>query len=276
MVPSAYWKFRCQKARKAVKKLIVFDLDGTLAESKASLDPEMATLLGALLAVVKVAVISGGDWPQFEQQLLSNLTHDEHLKDLSLLPTCGTKFYRYTGAWKKIYSEDFTVAEKDKIIRSLKQALAVAGYIVTKVWGVAIEDRGSQITFSALGQLAPIEEKKAWDPDFNKRKRIKALLDELIPEFSVRLGGTTSVDITKPGIDKAYGIRKLRDTLGVALEEMIFIGDALFPGGNDYPVEQAGVVSIRVKDPDETKRIIEAIVACLGGVIPAIALDQVA
>jgi phosphomannomutase len=47
----------------------------------------------------------------------------------------------------------------------------------------------------------------------------------------VRLGGTTSVDVTKPGIDKAYGIRKLRDTLGIAIEEMIFIGDALFPAG---------------------------------------------
>ena len=99
-----------------------------------------------------------------------------------------------------------------------------------------------------------------------KRKKIKVLLDKLIPEFSVRLGGTTSVDVTKPGIDKAYGIRKLRDILGIAIDEMIFIGDALFPGGNDYPAEQAGVVSIRVRDPNESKRVIEAIVACLDGV----------
>ena len=114
-----------------------------------------------------------------------------------------------------------------------------------------------------MGQQAPIEEKKKWDPDFTKRKKIKALLDKLIPEFSVRLGGTTSVDVTKPGIDKAYGIRKLRDTLGIAIPEMIFIGDALFPGGNDYPAEEAGVVSISVRDPNETKRVIEAIIACL-------------
>jgi phosphomannomutase len=259
-----------------VKRLIVFDLDGTLAESKASLDPEMATLLGALLAIVRVAVISGGDWPQFETQLLSNLSHDDQLKNLSLLPTCGTKFYQYTASWQNLYSEDFSADEKAKILRSLTQALAAAGYKVDRVWGQVTQDRGSQITFSALGQEAPIEEKKKWDPDFTRRKRIKALLDQLIPEFSVRLGGTTSIDITKPGIDKAYGIGKLRDNLGIAIEEMIFIGDALFPGGNDYPVEQAGVVSIRVKDPDETKRVIEAIVACLGGVIPAIALDQVA
>src|SRR5664280_1650272 len=170
--------------------------------------------------------------------------------------------------WKKPYEEDFTADAREKIISSMKKALEVEGFRAEKVWGEQIEDRGSQITFSALGQQAPIEEKKKWDPDFTKRKKIKTLLDKLIPEFSVRLGGTTSVDVTKPGIDKAYGIRKLRDTLGIAIQEMIFIGDALFPGGNDYPAEQAGVVSIRVRDPNESKRVIEAIVACLDGVQP--------
>jgi phosphomannomutase len=249
-----------------MKKLIVFDLDGTLAESKSPLDTEMATLLSALLGIVKVAVISGGNWPQFEKQVLSNLSHDEHLKNLSLLPTCGTKFYTYESSWSQLYSEDLTDGEKEKIISSLKQAIDLSGFKVEKIWGEVIEDRGSQITFSALGQQAPIEEKKKWDPDFTKRKKIKALLDNLIPEFSVRLGGTTSIDVTKPGIDKAYGIRKLRDTLGITIQEMIFVGDALFPGGNDYPAKEAGVVSIEVRDPNESKRVIEAIIACLDGV----------
>ena len=65
-----------------------------------------------------------------------------------------------------------------------------------------------------------------------------------------------------PGLAR-YGIKKLRDILGIATDEMIFIGDAFFPGGNDYPAEQAGVVSSRVRDPDEFKRVIEAIIACL-------------
>src|SRR5664280_1114244 len=134
-----------------MKKLIVFDLDGTLAESKASLVAEMATLLTELLGIVKGAMISGGDWPQFEKQVLSNLPHDERLKNLSLLPTCGTKFYQYAGDWKKIYSEDFTPDQKVKIISSLKQAVGSSDFNVEKTWGEQIEDRGSQITFSALG-----------------------------------------------------------------------------------------------------------------------------
>jgi hypothetical protein len=248
-----------------VKKLIVYDLDGTLAESKSALDSKMAALLHELLGVVKVAVISGGDWPQFEKQLLSNLPDDKRLANLSLLPTCGTKFFKYTGVWKKLYSEDFTADEKKKIISSLTQAVKTAGFKVKKVWGEVIEDRGSQITFSALGQKAPLEEKKKWDSDYAKRKKIKAILDPLIPGFSVRLGGATSVDVTKPGIDKAYGIRKLRDLLGISLKEMIFIGDALFVGGNDYPAEAAGVDSIPVQGPNETKPVTEAIIACLNG-----------
>lgn len=248
-----------------MKKLIVFDLDGTLAESKAPLDAEMAMLLASLLVIVKVAIISGGNWPQFEKQILSNLPHDEYLKNLSLLPTCGTKFYYYKSAWVQLYSEDFTPQETEKIIHSLQDVSEDLRFKAPKVWGEVIEDRGSQVTFSALGQQAPIAEKKKWDADFAKRKTMKANLDQLIPEFSVRLGGTTSIDVTKPGIDKAYGIKKLRDTLGIAIDEMIFVGDALFPGGNDYPAKEAGAFSIQVRDPNETKRVIEAIVACLGG-----------
>jgi phosphomannomutase len=247
-----------------MKKLIVFDLDGTLAESKSPIDAEMSRLLHELLALVKVAVISGGDWPQFEKQVLSHLVQDGTLGNLSILPTCGTKFFRHQGDWKKLYSEDFTADEREKIISSLQQAVAESGFKVDKVWGEAIEDRGSQITFSALGQQAPLDEKNKWDPDFAKRKQIKAIVDRLIPGFSVRLGGATSIDVTKPGIDKGYGIRKLRDILGISLQEMIFIGDALFPGGNDYPAKEAGVDSIAVRGPDETKPVTEAIIACLG------------
>ena len=155
--------------------------------------------------------------------------------------------------------------KRKKIISSLNKAIKELNFNVEKTWGMTIEDRGSQITYSALGQQAPIDVKKKWDPDFKKRKKIKAILDMSIPEFSVRLGGITSVDVTKPGIDKAYGIYKLRDNLGISIDEMIFIGDALFPGGNDYPAKEAGVLSIKVRDPNESKRVIETIIACYDG-----------
>jgi hypothetical protein len=60
-------------------------------------------------------------------------------------------------------------------------------------------------------------------------------------------------------------MRKLQDILSISLKEMIYVGDALFPGGNDYPAEQVGVISIPVRGPEDTKRVIEAVIACLGG-----------
>lgn len=249
-----------------MKKLIAFDLDGTLAQSKSPLDAEMSELLTSLLGIVKVAVISGGAWPQFEKQVLARLPHQAQLENLSILPTCGTKFYQFVTTWKPIYSEDFDATQKAQITSALKQAVDSTDKRVAKIWGEQIEDRGSQIAFSGLGQQAPLEEKAKWDPEFLKRKKIKAVLGELIPDFAVNLGGTTSIDVTKPGIDKAYGIRKLRDTLDIAISDMIFVGDAIFPGGNDYPAKQAGALSICVRDPEEAKRVIEAIIACLSDV----------
>jgi phosphomannomutase len=196
-----------------------------------------------------VAVISGGAWTQFEKQLLTDLPQGS-------LPR---EFVSASNLWNEILSIQRKVdgalfrgsysGAKKKIIDSLNKAAEEAGYHAEKVWGKVIEDRGSQVTFSALGQQAPLAEKEKWDPDFAKRKKITAILETLIPEFSIRMGGATSIDVTKPGIDKAYGIGKLRDTLHLSLKEMVYIGDALFPGGNDYPAEEAGVVSIPVKGP---------------------------
>lgn len=243
-----------------MKKLVVFDLDGTLAESKSAVDPEMIILLNFLLSVTKVAVISGGDWPQFQKQLLTQGFDSTSFSNLYLLPTCGTKFYRFSSIWEEIYSDNLSDGQKEQIKNALNTAMISLEFVPQKAWGEIIEDRGSQITFSALGQSAPIAEKKEWDPNFAKRTKMQTLLAELIPEFSVRLGGTTSIDVTRLGIDKAYGIAKLEEILHIDRAEMLFVGDAVFPGGNDYPVKEAGVVSIQVRDQNETKRVIEAIV----------------
>ncbi|WP_017258838.1 HAD-IIB family hydrolase [Pedobacter arcticus] len=248
-----------------MKKLIIFDLDGTLAKSKSAIDIEMAGHLSALLKVVHVAIISGGDWSQFEKQILDHLTRKDLQRKLSILPTCGTKFYQYKESWQQLYAENFTDTEKTKIIDKLNQAVKDAGLDIKKTWGEQIEDRGSQITFSALGQKAPLAEKKDWDSDFSKRKKIKNTLDKSLQQFSITMGGTTSVDITKAGIDKAYGIHKLEEVLDIKISEMIFIGDALFEGGNDHPAKKTGVACIQVRDSEETKRVIETMVACLNG-----------
>ena len=252
------------KAVRAMKQLIAFDLDGTLAESKQAIDPEIGGLLRRLLQVAMVAVISGGDWPQFKQQLIGQLPKDIEFPKLFLLPTSGTKLYRYEHGWQLGHAELFTKSERAHILRALEETVAGAGLSAERSWGEKIEDRGSQITFSGLGQQAPLVAKHSWDPDFLKRKLLQAALGPLLPGFAVNVGGSTSIDITRQGVDKAYGMRKLAEVSGVPATEMIFVGDALYPGGNDYPVRSAGIDTLAVRDVTETKRIIEAIVFCLG------------
>ena len=247
------------------KHLIAFDLDGTLAESKQAIDPEMGALLRRLSAHVAVAVISGGDWPQFEQQLLRNLPAEIDLARWFLLPTSGTKLYRHeSGEWRQVYAQVFTQDERTRIRAALEESIAAVGLSEQHIWGARVEDRGSQITFSGLGQHAPLGAKTSWDPDFAKRRALQMALEPLLPGFAVRTGGSTSVDITRAGVDKAYGMRQLAEASDIATEDMLFVGDGIYPGGNDHAVRLAGIDAIAVRDIHETKRVVEAIVLCLG------------
>ncbi|MGV7122909.1 HAD-IIB family hydrolase [Sphingopyxis sp. 550A] len=247
-----------------MKRLIAFDLDGTLAESKRPMEPAMGEALADLLGVADVAVISGGDWPQFEKQVATRLPERADLARLWLMPTTGTKLYTFrSAAWQLRYAEIFADAEKRRIFEAFDAALLATGFVPETVWGERIEDRGSQITFSALGQEAPIDAKEKWDPDFAKRKVIQAELRRRLPSLSINMGGATSIDITREGVDKAYGLTRLRDESGIPLDAMMFIGDAIFPGGNDYPAKTLGLDTICVRDPRETLAVISTIVACL-------------
>jgi len=240
------------------KKIAMFDLDGTLTASKSPLGQEMATLLSALMRKIKVAVISGGGYPQFQSQFLAKFSNiNEYASNLLLLPTSGTKLYTWKGDWHEEYSEVLSKEEKEKIISSLNQVLKQTNYETPeKIYGPVIEDRGSQITFSALGQNAPVDIKIAWDPDRKKREQIAELIKEKIPEFDVRVGGSTSVDITRRGVNKGYGIRRLEEYLKINADDMVFVGDALFYGGNDYPAKATGVDCISVAGPEETTQLI--------------------
>jgi len=240
------------------KKLIIFDLDGTLAPSKSPMEPETAALIVKLLAKKKIAVMSGGGFPQFQTQFLASLPGAaNNYSNLYLLPTSGTRLYAWKGGWMEQFAENLTHSEKQKIIAALSVALKAAGFEKPdKAYGQLIEDRGSQITFSGLGQSAPLAAKLQWDPTRVKRDQIVTVLKKKIPEFDSRIGGTTSVDVTKKGVNKGYGIRKLEGFLHMPLEDMVFVGDSLFHGGNDYPAKATGIDCIQVSGPFETTKLL--------------------
>ncbi|MCA9346878.1 HAD-IIB family hydrolase [Candidatus Saccharibacteria bacterium] len=247
------------------KKLIAFDLDDTLAITKSPISDRMGELLVRLLEKYEVCVISGGKFEQFKMQVIDRLEANHlRLRKLHIMPTCGTRYFRYNeidGKWDMQYAEDLTESQKKKIVDILENEAKTLGIWRDETWGDIIEDRGSQITYSALGQQAPPEEKYKWAKKFLEEKKVfRAKVAEKLPDLEVRLGGSTSVDITKIGIDKAYGMQKLIDELDISKEEILFVGDKLEEGGNDYPVKVMGIDCIAVDKWEETSLVVEALI----------------
>ncbi|HSX46187.1 MAG TPA: HAD-IIB family hydrolase [Candidatus Saccharimonadia bacterium] len=242
----------------ADKKVIVFDLDGTIATSKLPITAAMADLLEHLLKSHQVCIISGEKFEQFQKQVLSKLDQDSNLANLHIMPTCGTRYFRFQeGDWEQIYSEDLPAEDREKIVQTLTEGAKQLGLWPEKAWGEIVEDRGTQVTYSALGQEAPIESKLAWDPDGAKRMRLRKCVLDHLDDYEVDVSGTTSVDVTRKGIDKAYGVKKLEAVLHLANNDLVFIGDQLRVGGNDHPVKALGIDSIEVEDWHETAKVIK-------------------
>jgi HAD superfamily hydrolase (TIGR01484 family) len=248
-----------------MKKLIAFDLDDTLAITKSPITDRMSELLEKLLVHYDVCVITGGSFEQIKKQVASRLeVEDLLLRKLHLMPTCGTRYYRYHESkheWEQQYAEDLSPTQKKKIIETLEEAAKKLNLWEANPAGEIIEDRGSQITYSALGQQASPEDKYAWDQDGTKKHAIRDYVAERLDDLEVRVGGTTSVDVTTIGIDKAYGMKKLIEALGISKEEILFIGDKLEEGGNDYPVKAFGIDTIAVDGWQDTALVLEGILA---------------
>ena len=246
--------------------LVAFDLDDTLAPSKGAIDPRIATLLRALLRSVDVAIISGGNETQFRAQVIAHLGDADaaDLARLHLLPTCGTRYLRHDGVeFAPIYAHDLSDEQKTAALTALREEAERLGLWEPEPWGEILEDRGSQITFSALGQRAPRDAKHDWDPSGSKRASLRDAVATRLPDLEVRSGGSTSIDITQAGIDKAFGMRELAARTGIPLTSMLFYGDRLDEGGNDYPVLAIGVPSVSVEGWEDTADKLDALLKTL-------------
>lgn len=241
------------------RRLIAFDLDGTLAESKCQITDEMAEALNKLITKHSVCIITGGNEQQVMDQVVSKIA-PENYRWLHLMPTCGATYIRLmNNQWTTLYAKKFTEDERIRATQTLLGAAKSLGLWEENPYGEIIEDRGSQITFSALGQKAPVELKKAWDPTGKKKNLIRDYVAQLLPDLEVKSGGLTSIDITIKGVDKAYGIKSLIYLARLMPEDIVFIGDRLDEGGNDYPVVETGVECLATTGPEETLSIIDDI-----------------
>ncbi len=247
------------------KKIIAFDLDGTLTVSKSPITKEMADLLKELIKQKIVVIISGGSFNQFKTQLLPPFDGDEsftkYLQNLILLPTSGTQRYIYDETkkdWQLVEKVSLSIDVKEKVKKLLQEIVDSGSYDLSpNPFGDFVEDRDTQITLSGVGQLAPVDAKKLWDPNQSKRRKIVAALEPNLPEVDLLINANSSIDILNKGFNKAVGINLLLNKMGMQQSELVFVGDGIFPGGNDYSTHEAGMDTVPVKGPEETALFIK-------------------
>ncbi len=257
---------------KITKTVLAFDIDQTLNIAKTPIPPEIATVLVQCLDHFEVCPISGQKFEQFLIQIVAPLQQagvtSEQLAHLHLFPAQGTQYYHYLGdSWHQIYNYPLSDREIAKITSVLEASARELGYWEEDKLAAGdeiIENRLSQVTFSALGQTAPTEVKYAWDPDMKKRKAIVKKCRANLPEFLYEIGGTTSINVAKKGMNKEFGMKHLLEELKVQKSSVLYFGDMTQPGGNDYPVVQMGIDTVTVRSHEDTLYALRGILAILG------------
>ena len=259
--------FHWLRSRRKVQRITtcpraaIFDIDDTLTESFKPPKPSMLEKLRALLDVMPVAIMSAAGFPRVEAEFLPELSKSPNLKNLYILPNSTAECYLWDGsAWKRVYDNELTEEERTRIKRAITESAKETGAL-NDVFpkGPQMIDRGAQIAFAVLGLEASDEAKKSWDVDKTKRTALKKTLEKKIPEFEILIGGRTTIDITKKGINKSHGVRWLAKHLGLEPKEMLYVGDALYRGGNDSVVIPTGIATLPTSGPLETEGIIEEI-----------------
>lgn len=254
-----------------MKKVLAFDIDQTLNIAKTPITDEIAELLLKCLDHFEICPISGQKFDQFLIQIVDRLPNPtpEQLSHLHLFVAQGTQYYRYNKEkrdWELKYNYPLSDEQVKIITEAIEKAARELGYweeATLQEGDEIIENRLSQVTFSALGQKAGTEAKYAWDPDCKKREQIVARAKELAPEFDYEIGGTTSINAVVPGMNKEFGMTHLLEELSVDKRDILYFGDMTQPGGNDYPVVKMGIDTITVRSHEDTAYALRGILGVL-------------
>lgn len=243
-----------------------FDIDGTLTQSKARLTHEVALRIQALVHTHPVALITGGNSQQIFDSIVEVLvTLPVNLFHLHLYPLSGAECFRYergpygVAGWRCVQREEIPPQERQRIMRTIRETARSLGLWIDATWGDPIEDRLCQVTYSAWGQDAPLEMKRIWDVDGQKKQRLREALALRLPDYSIRVGGLTSVDVNLSHVNKGKAVQSFAQVIGIQSNQVMFIGDQLKHGGNDYPVLATGACCIPVQSVEDTVRVIDSI-----------------
>lgn len=266
MIPFFWHVYKAHKAgqsetqpeQSTSPKAIIFDLDDTLAESFTPPTEQILNKLLRLAQKLPIAIMSGAAFERMQRDILARIPTG---------PTEATLYVFSDGAaqchvwkkdtWKAAYTFPLSTEEREHVKTAITSALAENDIFGDASNTSRILDRETSVAFTALPAGATQDEKKAWDPTGEKRHHLMEVLRAKLPDYEVVIGGKTTIDVTRLGITKAYGVEWLSKETGIPASTMLFIGDGFYPGGNDAAVIPTGIVTRTITSPKETEDIID-------------------
>jgi phosphomannomutase len=254
-----------------MKRIILFDMDGTLTPPRQPLDIDILKPLKILTHYCDIGVVSGSDIEYMNEQLKFLILNSRIRYNLHLLPCNGTKHYTpplYNSEdHKLIFQRDFKKEIGDKRFHMLMKLLIeyqnhISTHYEIPLSGHFISYRESMINWCPIGRNASREERKEFinlDKNFRTSEfrkiileQLKAEVDNLNLKVTIKLGGETSFDIFPNGWDKTYSLLHFPD------HKKWFIGDRCGEGGNDKEIyEHLQPDSFSVKNTRETIEILD-------------------
>ena len=210
-------------------KVIALDLDGTLTQNRTPLSSEQREVLTALSKKYKLVMVGAGTARRIFDQLL-------HFP-VDILGNYGMQYAEYNGKTGDI-DVLFDVAmpvDKESVAARVRAFREKHGFTDFKGDSVELHPSGC-VTIQLLGTKANIADKLAFDPDRSRRRAIYGEAKALFSEYSVFIGGLTSIDLVPSPYNKAYALDRYAREKGYAHDEIVYIGDDYGEGGNDEPV----------------------------------------
>lgn len=223
-------------------KHLFFDMDQTIAPARQPMLPEMFDLLNTLphsIIIVSGQEVAKINWQSNGLRSYTLGQNGNHATDLDD---------------NELWHVPLDPQHKAEIMAHIEAIIELLDHDLNHEWS-PIEDRGAQITFSPIGNTAPVELKMTYDPDRRKREAFMAQVPFQSDELVVKIGGSTSLDYIHKERHKGTNVQKLIDLMGWDKDECVYFGDGLYPGGNDEAV--IGVIdTVPVKDHLETYDIL--------------------
>lgn len=222
-----------------MKKLICFDLDGTLTQHRSKLEQENKELLDKLGRKYKLLMVGAGGAERIYAQM------NEY--PIDILGNYGMEESRIIKDKFQIVRRTITQPDKQLFIDNIQYLREKYGYTQYKGEGVEFHSTG-MVTFPLLGTKADIADKLAFDPNREKRKVLYPEVIELFPNHTVYIGGSSSFDFSEKKYNKYDAIMAYAKENGYQKEDILYVGDDFGDGGGDSHVRIGGLDYVEILD----------------------------